>query len=245
MISRRKSADRLALKPKQPPTRQRKSIRKSASNVYNQKPVVKTRLPPKKQIRDSRKKYSAYDSNSKKKGMVSRVKSNRVVNYMSHRSSHKDLHSKNSNVKSYQSNLQDNGNKTGTQTSINAPSRQMLVPPKLQSGKPSSKYVSHNPYKSKAAPPLPRNSSKNELRRNSSRGKYDSKKSGRMLHYQEYMRKMHENKLRRKNSQKKISNQGSREEPKVYRSRVSSADVHRENSGQYNKIYGYKPLWFG
>ena len=164
---------------------------------------------------------------------------------MSHRNSHKDLHSKNSQVKpNYQSNIHENQNKTGTQTSINNPSRQMLVPPKLHPAKPP-KYISHNPYKPKGAPPLPRNSSRNELRRNSSRGKYDSKKSGKMLHYQEYMRKMHENKLRRKNSQKKISNRRNRDEAKVYRSRVSSADVHRENSGNYNKMYGYKPLWFG
>lgn len=173
------------------------------------------------------------------------MKSNRIVNYMSHRGSHKDLHSKKTQAKpSYQSNLPEHINKTGTQTNINNSSKPML-PPKLNNNKPNSKYVSNNPYKSKNAPPLRRNSSKNELKRNSSKGKYNSKRSGKMLHYQEYMRKMQDNQLRRKRSQKKISNRGGNDDSRVYRSRVSSADVQRDNASRYNKLYGYKPLWFG
>jgi hypothetical protein len=110
--------------------------------------------------------------------------------------------------------------------------------------KPPSKYVSHNPYRSEA-----QGNGGREIRRNSSRGKLNSQKSGKMLHYQEYMRKMYDNQMRRKQSQKRIVN-GSRksiEDSRVYRSRVSSADVQRDNVNKYKKMYGYKPkpLWFG
>jgi hypothetical protein len=235
-------------KTKQPPTRQRKSIRKSASNVYSHKGVTKPRLPPKKHTKDNFKGYQ-YDTNSKKKQIPKRVKSNRVVNYMSHKSSAKELHSKpNYNKYNYQSNANEISNKNnGTQSSVNNNSRPMFLPPKLNKEKPPSKYVSHNAYKSKPLPPKANPNPKQEMRRNSSRGKYNSQKSGKMLHYQEYMRKMHENQLRRKRSQKKLVTRGqaSRDEQKVYRSRVSSAEVQRDSASRYNKLYGYKPLWYG
>lgn len=130
-----------------------------------------------------------------------------------------------------------------TQSSINNSSRP-LPPAKPPKPKPPSKFTSHNPsqYESRAGKP-------SEIRRNSSRGKLNSQKSGKMLHYQEYMRKMYDNQMRRKQSQKKIANHSRRsiEDSKVYRSRVSSADVQRDNVNRYKKVYGYKPkpLWFG
>lgn len=250
VLSRRQSADRLVTKAKQPPIRQgqKKRIRKSASNLHSQNTVFKTRLPPKKNVRDSAAKMSQRESNMKKKAIPKRVKSNRVVNYMSHRKSHKDLHAKPPPVKpSYQSNMPDSGTKMGTQSSINNSSRPLRPPPKLPSHKPSSKYVSQNNAKSKGTPPMPYNSSKQESGRNLSRNKYNSRKSGKMLHYQDYIRKMQENKMQRKQSQKRLAARGqaSGEEQKVYRSRVSSAEIRRDSAERYNKMYGYKPLWYG
>jgi hypothetical protein len=246
-LSRRKSADRLVTKPKQPPTRQRKSIRKSASNLHSHKGVAKQRLPPKKQTRESFTKAYQNDTNSKKKAIPKRVKSNRVVNYLSHKSSAKDLHSRpNYSKYNYQSNVPEPVNNEGTQSSINNNSRPIFLPPKLQKDKPTSKYISHNPQRSKHIPPMPNNPSKYEMKRNSSKGKYNSQKSGKMLHYQEYMRKMQENKMRRKKSQNKLVTRGqANDEQRVYRSRVSSAEVQRDSASRYNKLYGYKPLWYG
>lgn len=249
VLSRRKSADRLVTKTKQPPMRhgQKKRIRKSASNLHSQNTVFKTKLPPKKHARDSAARKSQKESNLKKKAIPKRIKSNRQVNYMSHRKSHKDLHAKPPPKPSYQSHLPEPNTKMGTQSSINNSSRPLRPPPKLPSHKPSSKYTSQNQPKPKGIPPMPYNSSKPESNINMLRGKYNSRKSGRMLHYQDYIRKMQENKMQRKQSQKRLSSRGqvAGEEQRVYRSRVSSAEIRRDSADRYNKMYGYKPLWYG
>lgn len=244
VISRRNSAERLGTKAKQPPTRQRKSIRKSASNVH-QKPIMRARLPPKKQAKEAAGKQNLQKTNSKKKQLPPRTKSNRAVNYMSHRSSHKDLHSRPSYSKyNYQSNMPEANKNNGTQSSINNSSRPM-PPPMLQNNKPSTKYVSHNPHK--GAPRMSHQEARQE--RKSSRGKYNPQKSGKMLHYKEYMKKMYEKQLMRRDSQKKLQTNGRKsvDEKKVYRSRVSSAEIQRDSANRYQRLYGYKPkpLWFG
>ena len=110
-------------------------------------------------------------------------------------------------------------------------------------------FQSEKPSHIMAPPTRPR-----KQKRDSSRGKNNSQVSGRMLHYQDYLRKRHQDGLKRKRSQKRIGteNRQSRAErepkegEKVYRSRVSSAEVHANRGAQhYSEVCGYKPLWWG
>lgn len=109
----------------------------------------------------------------------------------------------------------------------------------FQSEKPSHIMPPHRPRMQK---------------RESSRGKNNSQLSGRMLHYQDYLRKRHQQALKKKRSQKKIgvetrqsrADREVKQGEKVYRSRVSSAEVHANRGAQhYSEVCGYKPLWWG
>lgn len=99
------------------------------------------------------------------------------------------------------------------------------------------------PQKSLKNPPLPRGS----IPENKYSG-YNSrpKTSGGMLQYHEYIKQMQERNMRRKSSQKKIDAMINKyKENKVYRSRVSSAEIHRSSANEYIEKFGQKPSWYG
>ena len=72
-----------------------------------------------------------------------------------------------------------------------------------------------------------------------------------MLHYNDYMKKLsndNRKKMERNRLQKKDqgnNNKAKENRGKIYRSRVSSADVNRNRDQGYHRAYGFKPIWWG
>ena len=138
-------------------------------------------------------------------------------------------------MKSTQRSIQNNTNKFNSER-----------PPMLKRSEVGNRYQSHRDafknskqdFKKKT---LEVNNVPPKLPRNSSRGTSNSKKISRLMHYKEYMRDMQGRFQKRKDSHQKLIDKSLR----IYRSRVSSAEIQRSNHGHHSKAYDQKPLWWG
>jgi len=94
---------------------------------------------------------------------------------------------------------------------------------------------------------------KNQYSRGGSRSRKNSRNrnpKNHMLHYNEYLQKLSEENKRKMDRNRNKGNDNGQNRAKenrgkVYRSRVSSADVNRNRNHGYNRAYGFKPIWWG
>ena len=125
----------------------------------------------------------------------------------------------------------------------NEPESQVFIKKKSFTKQSSNSEYGYKNPKSYDLPPIP----KGNINENKYSG-FSSKPNqpNQMLQYNDYIKQMQERNMRRKNSQKKLeAMNGKFSEGRVYRSRVSSAEIHKNNANKYYEQFGQKPSWYG
>ena len=89
----------------------------------------------------------------------------------------------------------------------------------------------------------------NSRNKNRNRIRSGQPTSNHAIHYNDYVKKYNNIPASRGYSGKKeveeSKNKAKENRGKVYRSRVSSADVNKDRKDAYNQMYGFKPIWWG